>query len=387
MSSLIFFSDADVFGGHEAMALRAVRQLCLVHRQTIHFVYFSGNARLAEALSALAKETEFLRPVPTPYCVLKLNFLQAGYRFNQIRGLAATFAAIASDTVLLIQGRIENGTLGALAARKARKTVLSYLPLAHDCKTMGRAHYLGIRDWLVDKEYGRPDGFITISDSIRQQILRANPEARIEIACNPLPPALDSVERDEAQRLLELDPVFQHIAVVGRIDFEQKGQDLMVGAIQHAAKSGKPWRFHFYGEGPDEAQLATLIAQSGVAAQAFIHGYLKDGARLIKGFEMVTIPSRFEGVPLIMFEALDAGVPVTGSARDGMKDWLPAEWLYDPEDGPSVVAAIDRVLSQRGQAQETCARISAKIPDERQFGDEFMRAIQSLQRRVLQGAR
>ncbi len=59
--------------------------------------------------------------------------------------------------------------------------------------------------------------------------------------------------------------------------------------------------------------------------------------------DLLAIPSRYEGVPLVLLEALARGIPVIASATDGMEEILPKSWTFDPESTASMAWAFTEV--------------------------------------------
>jgi len=57
-------------------------------------------------------------------------------------------------------------------------------------------------------------------------------------------------------------------------------------------------------------------------------GWKNDLREVYAATDVLLIPSKVEGVPLVMLEALSYRIPVVGTDRDGMRSWLPVEWRF-----------------------------------------------------------
>ena len=87
------------------------------------------------------------------------------------------------------------------------------------------------------------------------------------------------------------------------------------------------------------------------------------------------MPSRYEGVPLTMLEALSVGVPVIATDRDGMRDFLPPDWRFAGGDVAGMLACIDRMSGAPHANATRALSLAAAIPDVAQFGLQFDAAI------------
>lgn len=113
------------------------------------------------------------------------------------------------------------------------------------------------------------------------------------------------------------------IAAVGRLD-KQKGFDLMLErlpALSAKIPEGEAWGIVIFGEGPERGALEEKIrAASCPNLRVVLPGYFSDAASLAAGFDAFAMPSRSEGCPLALLEAMSLGLPVVTSCADSLPD-------------------------------------------------------------------
>ncbi len=100
----------------------------------------------------------------------------------------------------------------------------------------------------------------------------------------------------------------------------------------------------FIGDG-DDAPLRSLAAQLGVAERVHVLGYRADASRYLPLADTLVLPSRNEGLPVAVLEALRAGVPVVGSAIPEIAEAVDdgrTGVLFTPEDCDALAAAVRR---------------------------------------------
>jgi glycosyltransferase involved in cell wall biosynthesis len=100
-------------------------------------------------------------------------------------------------------------------------------------------------------------------------------------------------------------------------------------------------------------------------------------ARVLAAADALILPSRYEGVPLVMLEALACGRPVCATDRDGMRDWLPAEWRFHYRDSGSASRAMDAL---RRDGKEQLATLQQRVRSSHSIEDfqrDFVSALAS----------
>ncbi len=157
------------------------------------------------------------------------------------------------------------------------------------------------------------------------------------------------------------------IGMVGRIEFRQKQQHLLVEAVAADPRLASSCHLVFAGEGPDSAALVEILRKSSVSGTVLPWS---DPADLYRAMDVMVIPSRYEGLPLVMLEALSSGTPVLGSDRDGMRDLLPAEWRFKAGDVGALGATLGRFISEgcQGPSADLINRVRStmSLPNFRQ---------------------
>ena len=143
-----------------------------------------------------------------------------------------------------------------------------------------------------------------------------------------------ALERWDARTLLGLE---QGVAVVGtaaRFD-AVKRLDLLLRAL--ASLPGAT--LVLIGDGPEAGALRALAERLGLSARVRFAGEVVDAARLFRAFDVFAAPSRKEGLPLAVVEAMALGLPVVASDIAAHRETL----------GPSagLVEATETALAKR----------------------------------------
>jgi glycosyltransferase involved in cell wall biosynthesis len=137
------------------------------------------------------------------------------------------------------------------------------------------------------------------------------------------------------------------IGTIGRLD-HQKGLDLLLRALAELPGAG----LSIVGDGPERAELERLAAGLGVADRVRFEGWRADARRHLTAIDVFVLPSRFEGFPLAILEAMLAALPVVatsvGSVAESVADG-DTGLLVAPEDPVALAGALRRLLADPGQ--------------------------------------
>ncbi len=98
------------------------------------------------------------------------------------------------------------------------------------------------------------------------------------------------------------------VGSLGRLT-EQKGYDLLVQALPVLTGA----RIVLVGDGPERAALERMARELEVADRLTITGWVTDAPSYLSEFDVFALPSRWEGMPLGILEAMHAGLPVVAT--------------------------------------------------------------------------
>jgi len=150
---------------------------------------------------------------------------------------------------------------------------------------------------------------------------------KLRQVANPLdvPPPPATLERRQ-----------NRLVLVARL-VPQKGVDVLLEAFARVAREAPTWQLDIVGDGPLRPQLEAQASALDIGAQTRFYGHVTDPFPLLYRASVFVLPSRFEGMPNSMLEAMACGLAVIVSdASPG-----PLELIRDEDTG--LVFPVDDV--------------------------------------------
>ncbi len=223
------------------------------------------------------------------------------------------------------------------------------------------------------------DGIVAVSEQVRQDMAhRSIPAHRIEVIHNGIDPNDPQLGagRGAAREQLGLDDSELVVGTVARLTAE-KNLPQLVEAVASLSGSRLPHaRLVIVGDGPERARLEAAISGLGMDGKVKITGTSDRARSWYAGFDVFALPSLNEGLPMVLLEAMAAGVPVVASAVGAVPAVVEDDvsgLLVTPGDSDELTAAILRLCADGGlrkriggRAREVvCSRFSSHRMAER----------------------
>ncbi|CAN7464710.1 glycosyltransferase [Caballeronia sp. LjRoot34] len=338
------YCDSGVNGGHEEMLKRLI--LALVECpdiEILHILVPSTNQTLFAHVKAVADRHSVVKVIALS-CTAESIHDNIFARLRMTWRTAGTLRSLHLSKLVIAQGTITSGLPGLLAAWWVRTTAVSYLPLIDERASTGTG-MSGLIKWLVKRViYRLPQEYITLNEHLRGRLHELAPRARIAILENYVDNRFSHVAltRSAARTALGLPEAGKFIvAQIGRINFQQKRQDFLLACIERHAQAFRDTIVLIVGEGRDAARLQRLVQASETLSSCVrIVGPQSDVLPYIVASDVVALPSAYEGVPLVMIEAILAGRPIVASDVSGLDSYLPASLLFRMDDEDAFIEKV-----------------------------------------------
>ena len=341
-------------GGAGIQALRGAAALDPAHF-AVTIITGSGGPLLGQARAAGLEVVlaPWLRPPIAPAADLAATWR-----------LAALLRARRFDVVHTHTAKA--GAVGRLAARRAGvgRIVHTYhgFPFHEFQSPVRRGAYVAL-----ERRLGRiTDLALAVGSGVAVEAVRRGliPPDRIRtigVAVDqPSPLAADPVARRRARRALGLPAEVIVVGAVGRLAYQKAPEDFLAAlrALRRPGVVGV-----WVGGGELAGRMARLAAAQPQVPVLFT-GERDDVPALLPAFDVFTLPSRYEGLPTVVVEAMLCGVPVAATAVNAVGDLVvPGETglLVPPRRPDLLAAAVRSLLDSPADAARMAAAARARL--------------------------
>jgi glycosyltransferase involved in cell wall biosynthesis len=210
------------------------------------------------------------------------------------------------------------------------------------------------------------------------------PRGRVRVLLTPVDTdVFRPVDRLDACTQAGLDPSRRYLLFVGRLSDHEKRLGPLLDAFARASAEAPDAELLLAGDGKDAARLRERAA-SVVPGRVRFLGWATGAHRLralYNAADCLVLPSRREGFPTVVGEAMACGTPVLASRVGGVPELVlegRTGWLVGPEDDAALAERLARVLarpdearSMRAAARETAESRVSRVVVAPQLRDAF----------------
>jgi phosphatidylinositol alpha-1,6-mannosyltransferase len=175
------------------------------------------------------------------------------------------------------------------------------------------------------------------------------------------PESFTANPRDEVRRVGD-----QRLVTVGSLEQLYKGTDTLIEAVAGLRRSGLPVHLVVVGDGKYRPMLEALAARLGVSDLVQFVGAVPPGApvrRHLDDADLFVLPSRAEGLPKAVIEAMARALPCVASTVGGNPELLPPEDLIAPGDATALTDRLREVLLDESRLSAMSTRNLIRAQD------------------------
>lgn len=327
MIHVVFVLDSAAFGGAEACVAHLAAHLPEGHRCTV-LAAEPVPQRLAELLDGCA-------PLATVAPV--------GARWRRLPAVRRALCALRPDVVHVNLIDLSSNRVLVAAALASGATTVATVHLAPDGGD-------GRRRQMVRVLFRRLDAVIAVSQQVAASVRDVGVHrGRVHVLDNGVPPVERPVRTEHRD-----GPV--RIGAVGRLT-RQKGFDVLLRAVAMLTADGAGVDLVIAGVGREGGALR----QAAAGLPVRFLGFVEDVPALLATVDVFCLPSRAEGLPLALLEALMAGVPAVATAVGAIPAAVgDAAVLVPPEDATALAGALRRLVDSPARRAALAARGRAR---------------------------
>jgi len=243
------------------------------------------------------------------------------------------------------------GILAASRAKTPRRNAPYLISSRHNDDAFRRRFLLRRLNRALMRRVSR---VVTISHALARftvEVERTPTDKVVTIHYGLEAPELDNGARGRARANLGLGDV-PVVGAVGRLVW-QKGFDVLLCAFRRALMAHPQAQLVIVGDGPLRGALARQAAQLGIGQHVYFAGWRPDARDLMPAFDVLAVPSRWEGFGLVTLEAMGSALPIVASRVSALPEIVldgETGLLVPPEEPGAFASVLVTVLDDPDRA-------------------------------------
>lgn len=233
--------------------------------------------------------------------------------------------------------------LGTLCGRLLGVPVVATL---HNSETSADAHwYQGKLETFLLRRY--TTRIVAVGDRTAASRRARLAPREVHVLHNAVAPSepLSEVERSALRSTIMTDPTSKLLLSVGRLT-DQKAHDDLIRAMVEVRCRRPSVELAVAGRGDRLGELTALADELGCSDSVHLLGSRQDVRSLMRAADALVISSLWEGLPIVLLEAMEAGLPVVSTDVGDIGPLVREEFgrLVSPGDPHSLADAIVQLL-------------------------------------------
>ena len=257
----------------------------------------------------------------------------------------------------------------------------------HGWTWSGGMNRMRVYEWLDALSLSRVDRVVTVSSAMQNHPrLKNMRDLALGVVPNGIPIDLGTVRKDITDLNLEIIAFCRGgftIGAIGRLSPE-KAFDALLEVVATLSAQETDIRLVILGEGGLRASHEAAVSKLGLEKNVLMPGYVPDAKRYLPLFSLFAMPSLTEGLPMVLLEAMQAGVPIIATRVGGIPEVLQdgrCGILINPGCPDELERGITNVLKNPEVAEERVIAARQRVADSyssRAMAEKYLAIYQSV---------
>ncbi len=177
--------------------------------------------------------------------------------------------------------------------------------------------------WLDRLTAGMVDCYVCVSNAVARfsHVRGGLPSGKLVVIPNGIDVRAYPAPRPADLGRWGIGPERRTIAFVGRLD-RQKGVRWLVETCPRWLGRLPDCDLLLVGSGPEEAEVRRLCEGLGIAGRVHLAGWQREVASILAASHLLVLPSRWEGMPNVVLQAMASRLPVLATDAEGVRELL-----------------------------------------------------------------
>ena len=228
---------------------------------------------------------------------------------------------------------------------------------------------------------------LAVSDAVAESIPRRR-RKHVQVLVHGIPVSHVREQRrwrETVRNELGVGPDEVLVGTVANVTAQKAYPDLIDAAVRVAARMHNV-RFAVAGRGTLDDEMMSLAERAGLGERLALLGAVEDAPRFMSACDIFALASHWEGLPLVIMEAMALGLPVVATGVGGIPALIrnDGEGTLVPKSRPDLLARAIEELAADSERRERIGR-TASEEAVRFDNQQAVRAIEALYRNVVAG--
>ncbi len=194
--------------------------------------------------------------------------------------------------------------LATLKAYLPNVKMIGWLHNSYEALFSEKTHYIGpIKKTHYIYQFKKLDALIVLCHKDAESFSKYDNNLNPIVIYNPLTLLPGKSSDGNSKRFL----------AIGRFSYMHKGFDLLIEAFSIFCQNDEEWQLDIVGEGDFEKAFKKLIQEKGLTERITIHPFTNSIQEFYSSAQIYVLSSRWEGMPLVLVEAMSHGLPIVTS--------------------------------------------------------------------------